>query len=372
MDEPEQLSLAVETPAPMPTLPPLAAEMDAPQTTTPTTPEPKVEKPSIRDTIEKGLKTLNAERSRRPDGTFAPAEQKPVANGHDKAAPAQVQTPPANQPAKTERPANMPKAWGADKAALWTAMTPEQQAYVTDRETQADQLHQNYGGLKKWHETALENGTTLPEVLDRMHAVETKMYESPPDGLIAAMQAVGLDHGSAVKTLVSALGKLGVNVNGAQVQQGQQPAAPQQQQFRDPRVDALLEAQKQEKLRQAADTVAKFRTDPANKYFEEVADDIMREIGFEKAQGRQPDLKQIYERVIWANPGVRSKLLAEQAAQQAAAVTQARTQELTKARSASGSVAGTLPAAEGRQADKPASLRDAIASRVRTAMSGRV
>jgi hypothetical protein len=363
--EDEQLSLAVEqpTPAPLPTLPLL--ESEKPLNTT-TTPEPKADKgPSLRDSLEAGIKGLR-DRARDPaTGKFAPVEKAPTPNGLDPSQPQPI------APAKIERPADMPKAWGADKASLWAAMTPEQRAYVTERETQADQLHQNYGGLKRWHETALENGTTLPEVLDRMHAVETKMYESPPDGLIAAMQAVGLDHGSAVKTLVSALTKLGVNPNGAQVPQGQQQQQPQQQ-FRDPRVDQLLEAQRNEKLRAAQEQVTKFRTDPANKYFEEVADDIMREIGFEKAQGRQPDLKQIYERVIWANPGTRQKILAEQSAQQAQAQTQVRTQELTKARSASGSVAGTLPAAEGRKADRPASLRDDLTSRVRTMLAGRV
>jgi hypothetical protein len=171
---------------------------------------------------------------------------------------------------------------------------------------------------------------------------------------------------------VGALQKLGVDLTGAQMQQGQRPAQQHQpQQFRDPRVDQLLEAQRNEKLRQAVDQVAKFRADPANKHFEEVADDIMRDIGFEKAQGRTPDLKQIYERVIWANPGTRQKILAEQSAQQAQALTQVKTQELTKARSASGSVAGTLPAAEGRKTDKPASLRDELATKVRALMSSR-
>lgn len=360
--ETETLDLAVETqaPAPMPTLPQLESEKPLPTPTTTT--EPK--EPSLREGLEAGLKGLR-DRVRRPDGTFAPATEAPAT-----LKPADGQPQPITA-AKPERPANMPKAWGADKAALWSAMTPEQQAYVTDRETQADQLHQNYGGLKKWHETALENGTTLPEVLDRMHAVETQLYNSPPDGIIAAMQAVGLDHGSAVKTLVGALQKLGVNLNGGQVSQGQPQAQQPQQQFRDPRVDQMLERQRADALRQAQEQVQKFRTDPANPHFEAVADDIMREIGFERAQGRTPDLKTIYDRVVWANPGTRQKLIAEQAAKAAEAQAQVKTQELTKARSASGSVAGTLPAAEGRRTDKPASLRDDLTGRVRALLGSR-
>lgn len=362
--ETEQLSLAVEmpttTPTPMPTLPPLEAEKPI------AAPEQKVadKAPSLREGLEEGLRNIRDGRVRDPQtGKFAPKVQP---NGVD---PATV-GPVAAAPAKVERPANMPKAWGADKAALWSAMTPEQQAYVTDRETQADQLHQNYGGLKKWHETALENGTTLVEAIEKMHAVEAKMYESPPDGIIAAMQAVGLDHQSAVRTLVGALQKLGVDLSGAQVRQAQ--PQQQQQQFRDPRVDQLIERDRANAIRQAQETVQKFRTDPANKYFEEVGDDIMREIGFVRSQGLQPDLKEIYDRVVWANPGTRQKLIAEQAAKAAEAQAQVKTQELTKARSASGSVAGTLPAAEGRRADKPASLRDDLTSKVRALMGSRV
>lgn len=365
MPEAEQLSLAVEspTPAPMPTLPPLSFEKDNPAPAPAAPAEPKADQgPTLREGLEAGLKGLR-DRTRNPDGTYAPGK-----------APAAVPTgaTPA-QPlasAKVERPADMPKAWGADKAPLWAAMTPDQRAYVTERETQADQLHQNYGGLKQWHETAIENGTTLPQVLERMHAVETALYNDTPTGLISAMQAIGLDHDSAVRACVGALRHLGVNLGGAQPQG--QPQAHQPQQFRDPRVDQMIERQQKDTLAKAQETVAKFRTDPANKYFEEVADDIMREIGFEKAQGRQPDLKTIYDRVVWANPGTRQKILADDAATKAAAQAQVRTQELTKARSASGSVAGTLPAAEGHKADRPASLRDDLTSKVRALMGSRV
>lgn len=364
----------VETPAAQPVAAPLL------ETSAPVTPEPKVAEvkgPTVREGVEAAFKAMR-DRPRDEAGRFAAAEAEKA-----KALLVAPQTPlaPVVQP-KPERPADMPKAWGADKSQLWAAMTPEQRAYVTDRESQMEGFHSKFGGLAPWHEAAAANNTTLPEVLDRVNRVETAMIQDPSQGLTMACEMVGMDRNATAKALMGALQKLGVQIPAHSDQTWQ----PEQPQALPPEVAALRQeldgiksifARQQEdrqraELGKAQEQVKSFFADPANKYANDVANEISAELKAMKAMGIPLDLPKAYERAMWNRPDLRAKLIAEQVAPKQDEAAKAQAQALEKARSASRSVAGSPPLAEGRSsAERPSKLRDEIAMRVRNA-AGRV
>jgi hypothetical protein len=137
---------------------------------------------------------------------------------------------------------------------------------------------------------------------------------------------------------------------GIQIGEGQQPYVDQnlsavQQQLQQMH-GWILQRNQQEQQRQEASLnseIAAFRQDPANKYFEHVAGDMA---GLLQA-GIASTLKDAYERAIYANPTVRTQLLAEQQAQSEAtrkAEALQRAQEAKKASAINVQKRGTIPA----------------------------
>lgn len=368
---------AASTVDPITTAP--APVLDTPETAPPAPPETTTDAPkpvSIREGIESSLKAIR-DRPRDEVGRFAPtpAKQPDPATAATKAAPAPAQPAVVAPPV---RPADMPKAWAADKAQHWAGMTPEQRAYVTERETQMEAFHAKHAGLGQWQEAAAANNTTLNEVLERVHTVETAMATDPAQGLIQACHMVGLDKQSAVAALAGALRNLGVQVGpSAQQPQSQTPSAPPQslppevQQVLQ-RVQTLEGTLRERALSDADQRVQAFFADPANKYANELQNEISGELKAMRAKGEAPDLAKAYERAMWNTPRLREQIVADQVAQKQKEADAARAQELEKARSASRSVAGSPPVAEGRSsADQPSKTRDMIAQGVRNAMHGR-
>jgi hypothetical protein len=183
---------------------------------TPAKAEPSAPR-TLREDIESAVKSVNG-RSRDEVGRFA-KEQKAAADAAAADPLSFVQAKPA-VPAKAERPADMPKAWGQQQAAYWATLSPEAKAYITERETRMEEFHAKHAGIAQWQEAAAQNGTTLPEVLDRVHRVETTMLQSPDQGLVMACEMVGMDRNATVQALQRALSMLGAPVQG--MAQGQQ------------------------------------------------------------------------------------------------------------------------------------------------------
>lgn len=365
--------LTVESQSPVTPAPVLDTPSPAPVVETPA---PEADKKfSLRDNLESSLKAIR-DRPRDEVGRFAqsPAKQPDPAAVAKQAVPAPAQ--PAAAP--VQRPADMPKAWKAEAASHWSTLPPEARAYITERESQMEAFHAKHAGLGPWQEAAAQNGTTLHEVLERVHTVENAMATDPAQGLIQACQMVGLDRGSAVQALTGALKALGVDAG--QPGQLQQPGQPAPQPIQDPRYDELAkrfetvtQTLQQQEMQKAGEAVKAFAADPANKHYNEVADDIVRELKAMRALGQTPDLKLAYERACWGREDIRNQLVAEKVAEKVPVAVAAKTQELDKSRSASRSVAGSPPVAEGRSsADQPSKLRDMIAQGVRERIGSRV
>ena len=94
----------------------------------------------------------------------------------------------------------------------------------------------------------------------------------------------------------------------------------------------------------------------AHPHFDEVQDDMTRLAQADQLAGKMPDINDLYDRAIHANPTVRAKLQAAQ--QHAAKLKEKREQKekVKKAKAAGVSVTGTSSAGK----EQPKSLRDTI------------
>ena len=93
-------------------------------------------------------------------------------------------------------------------------------------------------------------------------------------------------------------------------------------------------------------------------YFEDVTADIVGLAKAEWSQGRKPDLNNLYERAVWANPETRAKL---QDAQQKAASKAAEKEAQRKAKEAKAAAASITGAPSGTQVvDEDLSVEDSL------------
>jgi len=95
-----------------------------------------------------------------------------------------------------------------------------------------------------------------------------------------------------------------------------------------------------DKRTQVSSQVERFASDPTNKYFDNVADQMVPLITQAQASGQPVDLKSIYETACWMNPEVRSALIKEQSTKASAEQAAKARQVATQARQSGASIAG--------------------------------
>lgn len=92
-------------------------------------------------------------------------------------------------------------------------------------------------------------------------------------------------------------------------------------------------------------------------YFSDVMDDMVLLAQAERAAGRTPQLQELYDRAVWANPTTRQKALAAQSAEQERKRVEEAAQKAAQARKASAGATGS-PGASAPRTDR--SLREEI------------
>lgn len=266
----------------------------------------------------------------------------------------------ATKAAPTVRAA--PQSWKKEMHEKFSALPPEVQEYIEQREVQMKE------GLDKDRGDA-NLGRTMRDVMTPYRAM---------------LQAQGVDEPRAVQFLLNAHYKLSSGDAAAKAayfgtlaqQYGVDLAAvpPAAQQQVDPAIKALqdelngikshLTAGQQAALQEAKTRVSRdveaFATDAAHPYFDEVSNEIIAFLN----QGLE--LKDAYDRAVWANPVTRAK---ETARLQEEAATAARTkaeQEVAAARAASSNTVRnrdtrrTPTEPKGSMKDMDASLRETL------------
>ncbi len=274
-----------------------------------------------------------------------------------KAADAQA-TPDGQQQEQAEtgqaQPGAVPPSW-SKRADLFAQAPPELQAAIVEREAEMARGVERFKGLAEFADMAEQSGTTLQNALRSYVNIEQLLHQDFVGGIKEICRNIGIEPAALAAQLGGAPAAAG-----APAQSGSQPAASADQKAADPELIELRQTVHSMRLEQAGREVQNFMTDPANKYFEDVADDVARLIRASRATGDNLSLKDAYEQAIWANPTVRAKLLAEQKAEEAKAQIATATKVATTAqragKSLAGSSAGSQPGARG-----PVSLEQQLA-----------
>ena len=242
-----------------------------------------------------------------PSTPEAASEGTPPLSEGVPASPASV--PAASPPSYT--PKALPKSWKKEMEAHWGKLPPEIHDYVYDREADVMRGIQMYKqGHDQWG-----------QVLQPFQPV---LKEHPELNTVQLLQNLMNSHISIVrgspeqkKALAQQLLKsYGIDLGQGQAQSQEAPSALQTElaqvrqelnQLKQGWTQAQ-QAQYQNEVEAEKVKISEFKADPKNKYFDEVAADILRLI----STGVAPDLKGAYEQACWLSPGVRAKMMAEQ------------------------------------------------------------
>ncbi|MCK9622140.1 MAG: hypothetical protein M0R47_16590 [Methylobacter sp.] len=199
-----------------------------------------------------------------------------------------------------EVPAKAPPAsWAKEQHEHWSKMTPEAQAYVELREKQMLDGIEQY---KANHAYAQELQRTIEPYRDMLQQFGLNEHQVVENSLGWNR---ALTSGS-VEARQQAFIKLGTDL-GIIPQEGQPQIDPRTQELQQ-RVERMeresqqrQQAEYQQNYSKVASEVEAFASDPEHPYFEEVADDVIAllQTGL--------DLKDAYEKAVWANPITRAK-----------------------------------------------------------------
>ena len=119
-------------------------------------------------------------------------------------------------------------------------------------------------------------------------------------------------------------------------------------------------AQQQALVQNTSDQIGQFagakdaEGNAAHPHFDEVVDDMARMAQSERSSGRQPDLQNLYETAIWANPTTRAKLIAAHQGE----AQQTQREKVARARRAS--VGITSGAGAATQVEQPDDVRSIV------------
>ena len=260
----------------------------------------------------------------------------------------QVDPEPGTDASRTYSP---PPSWSVDAKAEYDALPDAVKADIAKRETEISKGFERLKVLKElepYEQLAAQHGTSVAGALESYVAAEQLLTRDPVAGIAWLIQ----QYNPNLEQLSAAIGAN---------RTAQQPA-------NDPvlqRIHSLETQLRQRDQQEAANRTAGLQTeieafaaDPANRYFENVKQDM----GVLLRSGRASDLKSAYEMAVWANPETRKHLQADQ--QRAADADRKRkeAERVSKARNASGGLTGSpMPGATAPGDGKPLSIRDAIA-----------
>ena len=262
-----------------------------------------------------------------------------------------------------------PSHWALEDQEMFRKQDSKAQRWLLDRSKAMDAAHTKRSqeiaplrnSIQKWQPYLDKVGATPELAFESLITAEYRLRTGTPEQKREALAKVAQDYGIP-------LGGPETEQSGGEEDYLQQDILKVVQPLQE-QVDQLTQgvqtqsqAAQQAQTAQAAEYIQSFREakteagQPAHPYFDEVYQDMTVFAQADQAGGKLPELPDLYERAVWANPAVRVKMLA---AQQHAAKKQeerARKEKVEKAKLAGSSVAGASAVPE----EQPKSLRDNI------------
>lgn len=259
-------------------------------------------------------------------GDTAVAEKPAAETPAEEAAPETPVTPEA-------KPA--PRTWRPEAAAAWATLPPTVQDEVIKREEEIFRGIEQYKtdatfgkGVQQAiapYQAMLQQFNVAPQqAVSQLLAVQQTLINGTPEQKKQLVEGVIRTYGI---TLDPAGEAPYIDPQVAALQQKLQALESNQQ-----RANADKEAEVRNGLRKELDA---FATDPAHSYFDEVAEDI----GALLRGGGAKDLKDAYEKAIWANPVTRAK---EQARVNAESIAKAQKESEERAAAAKKASSGNV------------------------------
>jgi hypothetical protein len=287
---------------------------------------------------------------------------------------------PAATPAPTPAPQGKPRftadaaptTWKPHVAQHWAAMPQEVREEIARRESDM------FTGLEQYKSEAnfaREIRGVIPQDLSvamQQHGVTPQQFIG---NLVNAHMALSSDRipmEQKVGYVQKLLQDYGIKL-GEAGQPGGEPA------YVDPEVAGLrqqiaaLESRlngadanaRNQQVAKLAEELDAFAKDPANPYFDDVAEDVALIIRAERQAGRQIALKDAYEKAVWANPATRAKETARLQAETEIKVKKEAEARAAAARKASGARVPTSGHQGGGTAPT-GSMEDTMAETLRT------
>ncbi len=290
--------------------------------------------------------TAPASRKRDETGKFAKAEGNQAEPTETPATPETPQAP------KVDIPQGVPPAI----KAKWETLDAEVRSALVKRE---EDVHKMFTR----HDSELNLGRKMKDIIQPYMPIIQAEGGTPEtavrDLLNTAYVLRTADPQQKAQLFTQIAQQYGVDLSQLGVAQQTQPD-PVQQQLRQLQQlqqqinpDAIMSRLKEQmEYDKHVSEVKAFAADPANEHFQAVSVEMAALLD----SGRAKDLREAYDKAIWANPDIRSMLLAKQEAEKEAK----RKSEIVAKKKAATSVTGSAGKPSSTVADKPKTLEDEL------------
>ena len=262
-------------------------------------------------------------------------------------------------------PLSAPEHWPEETRTLFEAAPREWQEWALKRDSEVDNMiREKTEGISEFRKTydpvdkifepyrnqLIMAGLTPADVISRWAAAEQMLQNEPVKAIQYLMQQYNISQDALSAEEVSEdpdIAKLRNEINALRQDYTTRQQTDQQQ--------------SQEAISNQIQQFVQEKDESGNlthPYFEDVTADIVGLAKAEWALGRKPDLNNLYERAVWANPETRAKL---QDAQQKAASKAAEKEAQRKAKEAKAAAASITGAPSGTQViDEDLSVEDSL------------
>lgn len=290
---------------------------------------------------------------------------KPTPAPETVAAPA-VAGKPAAAPVVAEPEVKPPQSWKPDMRERWKTLPKEVQQEVLRREREINNGLQASTEARRFQEEfnkvaqpfaghiAAVNGSPIKAFGDYLRTSALLRTGSPGEKANAIAAAIQ-EYGVPVELLDTALA---ARLRGQPMPQTQGQSRPQE--FRDPRVDQILQGQEQAEREAMSAELESFSNDPKNEFFADVKSDMADLLEFNAQRGVKMTLQQAYDRCCRLNDSVQATV--DQRKTSTLAARQAKT--IAQARHAASSVPGSSAAAAAAPSKTGSSMRDDLENAV--------
>jgi hypothetical protein len=294
---------------------------------------------------------VRTQRERGADGKFKASDAaaprgaaKGTATGGPASAPAE---PAPKAPKEGERPGNRaPHGFSVASKQAWDALPEHVKADIASHEARRDAEHQaglqRYSGLTRFAEEAERNGTTIQAAVNDYVAVEAELRKDFVGGVEFLCRRLGVQP----QALLAAMAQKYLPAG-----QGQPQPQPQYQPQYDPNAIANHAANMvrgEMQMRDINSQIEVFAADPANKFF----DNVRQDMAILVQAGKAADIRTAYEAACWLDPQIRAILLEESRA----GTNRTATMAASRAQNAAKAIAGAPTNSHAGEAPRPRNL----------------